>query len=108
MDDKEFKNKYYVSKAEYRRRVEKYGDPYMNSPMAKYAKKKKEKISKKYDKKINAIQKDIDSFKGHENGIYSDNGKMLLSKEDVSKSVQSLKNQQDKIKDKKNRVMRSR
>lgn len=35
MSDAEFKRKYSVSKAEYARRVEKYGDPYKNSPMAK-------------------------------------------------------------------------
>ena len=35
MSDAEFRRKYSVSKAEYARRVEKYGDPYKNSPMAK-------------------------------------------------------------------------
>lgn len=39
MSDKEFKGKYRTSKKEYLRRVRKYGDPYMNSPMAKAGKK---------------------------------------------------------------------
>lgn len=39
MDDKEFKGKYQTSKKTYAKRVEKYGDPYMNSPLAKIGKK---------------------------------------------------------------------
>lgn len=48
------------------------------------------KVGKKADKRINAIQKDIDSFKGYENGIYAKNGKMLVSKTDVQQSVKAL------------------
>lgn len=108
LDEAQFRKKTGISKKEYRKRVEKYGgDPYMNSPMAKYAKSRKNRINKRYDKKINKIQKDIDSFKGHENGIYDNNGRMLLSKEDVQSSVQALQKEQDKIKAKKNKVSRS-
>ena len=39
MSDDEFKQKYQVSKSRYAKRVEKYGDPYMNSPLAKFGKK---------------------------------------------------------------------
>lgn len=39
MSDSEFKSKYKVGKNVYRHRVNKYGDPYMNSPMAKMGKK---------------------------------------------------------------------
>lgn len=39
------------------------------------------------------IQRDIDSFKGHENGIYDKNGRQVLSKEDVSASVKGLERQ---------------
>lgn len=39
MSDKEFAAKYKASKKTYLKRVRKYGDPYMNSPMAKIGKK---------------------------------------------------------------------
>ncbi len=45
---------------------------------------------KRYYGKANSIQKDIDSFKGHENGIYTKNGTQVLSKKDVRDSVKSL------------------
>jgi hypothetical protein len=38
MSEQAFFNKYSGTKDQYARRVEKYGDPYMNSPMAKLAK----------------------------------------------------------------------
>lgn len=46
MTDQEFKNKYSGSKSLYAYRVEKYGDPYMNAPLAKLGK----KLSKKKKK----------------------------------------------------------
>lgn len=49
LDNDQFRKKYQVSKDEYSRRVQKYGDPYMNSPMAKYAKKKLAKEAAKKD-----------------------------------------------------------
>lgn len=39
MSDKEFRSKYRASKKTYAKRVEKYGDPYMNAPLAKLGKK---------------------------------------------------------------------
>lgn len=39
MDDQTFMNKYSVSKKRYAKRVAKYGDPYMNAPLAKMGKK---------------------------------------------------------------------
>lgn len=39
LSDEEFRRKYQTSKSTYAKRVEKYGDPYMNSPLAKYGKK---------------------------------------------------------------------
>ena len=39
MTDAEFRMKYSVSKNAYRKRVNKYGDPHMNSPLAKLGKK---------------------------------------------------------------------
>ena len=40
LSDSEFMTKYQTSKNTYRKRVNKYGDPYMNSPLAKAAKSK--------------------------------------------------------------------
>lgn len=49
LSNEQFRRKYQVSKDEYSRRVKKYGDPYMNSPMAQYAKKKIAKEAAKKD-----------------------------------------------------------
>ena len=38
MDDKQFMAKYFCSKLTYAKRVAKYGDPYMKSPLAKIGK----------------------------------------------------------------------
>ena len=38
MSDKEFFRKYSVSKHKYLKRFIKYGDPYMNAPLAKFGK----------------------------------------------------------------------
>ena len=38
LSDKAFFNKYSCSKARYLKRVTKYGDPYMNAPLAKIGK----------------------------------------------------------------------
>lgn len=50
LSDKDFKRKYQASKNTYRKRVNKYGDPYMNSPLAKYGKKLSKKQGKDPDK----------------------------------------------------------
>ena len=42
MTGEEFKRKYKVSNTRYMKRVDKYIDPYMNSPLAKFGKKKAE------------------------------------------------------------------
>lgn len=84
LSNKEFMKKYQTTKNRYRKRVNKYGDPYMNSPLAKMgkelAKKKNAKasepksllkkaleadkeISKKYlEKKENTYEKQRDKF----------------------------------------------
>ena len=49
LSDEEFRSKYQVSKDIYRKRVNKYGDPYMNSPLAK-AGKRLEEINKAKEK----------------------------------------------------------
>lgn len=63
----------------------------------------------RYKKKTQGIQKDIDSFKGFENGVFDKNGKPLLSKEDVAGIVEgltTLKNKRiDKINTKYDKVV---
>lgn len=53
---------------------------------------------KHYYGRVDAVQKDINSFKGHEKGIYSKSGKMLLSEKDVKNQVSALSEQRDKLK----------
>lgn len=100
MSNQEFLRKYSVSKEAYSKRVAKYGDPYANSPLVQRSKKMSEKninkLGKRNDAKIRALNKDIDSFKGHENGIFTKDGKMVLSADDVNKSVSALKSMRDK------------
>lgn len=96
MTDKEFMNRYKVSKRTYMKRVNKYGDPYMNSPFSKMGKKLTEQKQEKRKRAAESIQKDIDSFSGHENGIYDKNGKLILSKQDVSDITKALEKQRDK------------
>lgn len=38
LTDQQFMNKYSISKSRYRKRLIKYGDPYMKSPLAKLGK----------------------------------------------------------------------
>lgn len=49
-----------------------------------------------YRRHAASVQKDIDSFKGHENGFYTKSGKQIMSKKDVSDSVRGLKSVRDK------------
>ena len=58
MSDNEFKGKYQVSKNRYRKRVNRYGDPYMNSPLAKYGKKEAAK-QKAIDEKVREETKSL-------------------------------------------------
>lgn len=51
LSDKDFMAKYKASKKTYAKRVDKYGDPYMNSPAAKLGKKLSAKNTYKKDKK---------------------------------------------------------
>lgn len=98
MDDQSFKSKYKASKKTYAKRVEKYGDPYMNSPLAKTGKRLENLNNKRLRNSNKALQKEIDSFKGYENGIRDKKGKLVLSKDDVNSITKSLKDQQTKNK----------
>lgn len=85
MSDSEFFKKYSVTKEKYAKRVKKYGDPYMNSPLAKKGKalaEKKRAKQEKYDKRM--LENGINSFKEYQNvGIKSNKGKVIFTKEDV-------------------------
>lgn len=100
LSNQDFVRKYQTTKSAYAKRVEKYGDPYANSPVVKKAQRRNErqinKLGKRNDAKIRSLNKDINSFKGHENGIFTKNGKMVLSAKDVQQSVKSLTAQRDK------------
>lgn len=63
LSDEEFKKKYQVDKNTYAKRVEKYGDPYMNSPMAKAGKKLRAANQKRLDSAAKAAQKDADDLR---------------------------------------------
>lgn len=49
-----------------------------------------------YRRHANAVQRDIDSFKGHTNGIYTRSGKQVVSKKDVSDTIKGLEKVRDK------------
>lgn len=115
----EFRKKYGTSTTTYMKRVDRYGDPYMNAPLAKIGKflekegkittPKIEKLQKRIDslrqvraayaqKKRDAIQKDIDSFKPFlETGIKDKSGRLMLSPEDIAKSIEGLEKLKNKI-----------
>lgn len=70
LSDKEFSSRYHVDKNTYRKRVNKYGDPYMHSPLAKIGKKMaaNKRVQKgtskrlnreltKYEKKLDKLEK---------------------------------------------------
>ena len=46
--------------------------------------------SRRYRRAAAKVQVDIDSFKGHENGIKTKNGKTVLSKKEISGSIKGL------------------
>lgn len=71
MSNEQFAAKYKVSKNKYAKRVEKYGDPYMNAPMAKLA------------KKLNST----DDKSKSERNIPSDKSKHRLALEDKFKAA---------------------
>ena len=85
MSDSEFFKKYSVTKETYAKRVKKYGDPYMNSPLAKKGRKLAEKQKakqEKYDKKM--LDQGINSFKPIQNtDLAYKSGKVYLSKERI-------------------------
>ena len=62
MTGEEFKQKYQVSNTRYMKRVDKYIDPYMNSPLAKFGKKKKAQIKRGKAKAKSIVEKFGDKY----------------------------------------------
>lgn len=68
LSDKEFSARYHTSKNTYRKRVNKYGDPYMNSPLAKIGKKlaankrMQKAASKRIDRELKGYEKKLDKI----------------------------------------------
>lgn len=92
MSDTEFRRKYSASKETYRKRVNRHGDPYMNSPLAKIGKKLEKsstlkKIAssdmqkKQVDKLTNKLKKKDDPTvqKQKVNDVYQKNKDRILS-----------------------------
>lgn len=71
LSDKEFKAKYKASKDTYAKRVIKYGDPYMNSPLAKIGKALNKSQRDKNNKKIEALKKSNELINKDERGFTS-------------------------------------
>lgn len=108
MSDKEFSSKYKTTKNTYRRRVNKYGDPYMNSPLAikgkQLAEKQKQKnaakarkVIEKFDKKIAKADADVRSFDPIIDGFITKSGRVCLSKEDVANLIKYYSDVRDNI-----------
>jgi hypothetical protein len=80
LTDEEFKKKYRVSKNIYRKRVNKYGDPYMNSPLAKIGKKLADNkrlqggISKRLDRELKGYEQEIEKVKKNPEKWVDDEG----------------------------------
>ena len=89
LSDAEFFKKYSVTKERYAKRVKKYGDPYMNSPLAKKGKKLAEKQKtkqEKYDKKI--VNEGINSFKKIQGSDLKDKkGRIIMTKSDIEEQM---------------------
>ena len=101
LSNEEFFAKYKASKDTYEKRVKKYGDPYMNSPLAKWAKKQNAKKRAKYDKQIDKLKKDVDSYEPIKEGLKDKKGKDILTKDDVSSMRKALNDRIDKLEKKK-------
>lgn len=98
LTDQEFMRKYSTSKETYKKRVDKYGDPYMNAQLAKLGKKLQENQKKKDEKHINRLQKKIDSIDKDiasfdpiiGKGVTTKKGKVIMTAQDVDEIVSGL------------------
>lgn len=80
LTDKEFSSRYHVSKNTYRKRVNRYGDPYMNSPLAKIGKKLStnkrinERVSRGLDRELKGYAKMIEKARNNPDRYVDDEG----------------------------------
>ena len=102
LNDNDFRQKYGTSRSTYAKRVEKSksGDPYADNPIVKRGLKKSAKLINRENKKIQALEKDIRSFDPIKDGLVDKKGRVILTKEDVNKSVKALINEQNKHRNK--------
>lgn len=91
MNEQQFKNKYYTSKQTYAKRVEKYGDPYMNSPLAKMGK----QLNKNAEKRDNQIL-NKQAKKGELNSQYSKQDRLLDQQMYGTRGVRNISKRMDK------------
>lgn len=69
LSEQEFRKKYATTKEVYARRVKKYGDPYMNSPLAKTGKKLAAKQKAKAESSSRALEKEIQALENSKDKI---------------------------------------
>ena len=91
MSEQQFKNKYYVSKQTYAKRVVKYGAPYMNSPLAKMGK-QMNKNAKARDTQI----LDKQAKKGELNSQYGKQNRLIDQKMYGTRGVRNISKRMDK------------
>ena len=75
MNDKEFKGKYQTSKKTYAKRVNKYGDPYMNAPLAKLGK-RLESVKNKRMAEVMTSKKEINKGRSFTSEALQKEGKL--------------------------------
>lgn len=98
LTDQEFMRKYSATKETYKKRVDKYGDPYMNAPLAKLGKKLEENQKAKEAKNVQKLQKRIDKLDADigsydsivGKGVTTKSGKTILTSSDVDDMIDGL------------------
>lgn len=100
MDDAAFAGKYHGTKKTYAKRVAKYGDPYMNAPLAKFGKKMAQMQARKAGKYSKDIDNNIEKMKLYsKKGLKDKDGNMVVPPEDVQeliKGLEQVKQKRDK------------
>lgn len=99
LSEKEFRAKYQTTKNVYRKRVNKWGDPYrdgkslMKTLGQRYTAKEQAKKNapvEKAKKQISKIDKDIESWKAVKGDLTTKKGKVIMTKKDVSDEIRRL------------------
>lgn len=93
LSNKEFMKKYQTTKNRYRKRVNKYGDPYMNSPLAKMGKELAKKKNAKASEPKSLLKKGLDKVKER-------NLNKFLERKTSKKTVKNLEEKYSKYRSK--------